>query len=278
MIRPALLIASFAAMIAAPLAPPQQGPSGLDTIARAALSPLEGSQTVRGLRGPVDVVRDRWGVPHIYAQSTEDLFFAQGYVMAQDRLWQMEMWRRGAEGRLAEVLGAGAVSRDRQARLLKYRGPVDDKELASYHPDARKIMTAYVAGVNALIEEATVAKRLPVEFVLTGIRPEPWTIETLLLRQNSFGDATAELQLARSVAQLGPAEANRRRNPDPWEELAVPDGLDVAIIGDEVLAATRASGAAPRPTVLPEFASITGASLGINRIRAWPSPAATTGS
>jgi penicillin amidase len=240
----------------------QQPAATLDSLARAALSPIDGTQQVQGLRAPVDVIRDRWGVPHIRAQSTEDLFFAQGYVMAQDRLWQMEMWRRGAEGRLAEVLGAGAVARDRLARLLKYRGPVDDQELTIYHPEARRIMSSYVAGVNARIEEASRTGTLPVEFVLTGIRPEPWTIESLLLRQNVFGDATAELQLARSVAALGAAEANRRRNPDPWEELVVPEGLDVKIIGEEVLAGTRGGGPLPRPQILPEFAKMARAAAG----------------
>ena len=79
------------------------------------------------------------------------------------------------------------------------------------------------------------------EFALTGIRPEPWTIETLLLRPATLADAAAELQLARSVAQLGAEEANRRRNPDPWDPLEVPRGLDVSIISDEVIAATRAA-------------------------------------
>ena len=240
------------------LSPAAQSAPGLQKLTTAALSPLDGTFAVSGLRAPVEVLRDRWGVPHIYAQSTEDLFFAQGYVMAQDRLWQMEMWRRGAEGRLAEVLGPGALPRDRQARLLKYRGPVDNREFSTYHPLARTIMAAYVAGVNASIADTTTAGRLPVEFVLTGIRPQPWTIETLLMRQNSFGDATAELQLARSVAQLGAAEANRRRNPDPFEELVVPEGLDVSILGDEVLAATRAGGGNTRPAILPEFASLVG--------------------
>ena len=234
----------------------------LDDVARRALATIDGSVAVPGLAAPVDVVRDRWGVPHIYARSTEDLYFAQGFVAAQDRLWQMEMWRRGAEGRLAEVLGAAAVPRDRIARLLKYRGPVDDRELAVYHPDARRIMSAYAAGVNAFIASAARAGTLPVEFVLTGITPERWTIESLLLRQNSFGDAPAELQLARSVAQLGAAEANRRRNPDPWEELVVPEGLDVGLITEEVVAAARTGGASPRPALLPEFAALAGGSAG----------------
>ncbi|MBA2302919.1 MAG: penicillin acylase family protein [Acidobacteria bacterium] len=256
MMRPVIIV--FASAVAASALPQSQPSLGLDTLARSALSQIDGSRQVPGLHAAVDVVRDTWGVPHIYAGSTEDLFFAQGYVMAQDRLWQMEMWRRGAEGRLAEVLGPAAVSRDRQARLLKYRGPADGRELRVYHGDARKIMTAYVAGVNALIDQAVRSNKLPVEFVLTGIRPEPWTVETLLLRQSSFGDATSELQLARSVAQLGAAEANRRRNPDPWEELVVPEGIDPGAIGDDVLAATRAGGPAPRPAVLPEFASLAG--------------------
>ena len=237
-------------------------PKWLDALARASLSPIDGSIQAPGLKAAAEVLRDEWGVPHIYAQSTEDLFFAQGYVMAQDRLWQMEMWRLGAEGRLAEALGPAAVPRDRYTRLLKYRGPVDNKELSTYHPQAPAIMAAYVAGVNARIAEATKTSTLPVEFVLTGIRPQPWTIETLLLRQVSFGDATAELQLARSVAQLGAGEANRRRNPDPFEELVVPTGLDVSAIDDAVVAGTRAGGGTPRPQVLPKFASLIGSSGG----------------
>ena len=233
----------------------------LASLARAALSPLDGTLRTPGLKAAVHVLRDQWGVPHIYAQSTEDLFFAQGYVIAQDRLWQMEMWRRGAEGRLAEVLGTGAVARDKQARLLKYRGPVDDRELTVYHPEARKIMTAYAAGVNAFIADATRSSKLPVEFVLTGITPEPWTVETLILRQTSFGDASAELQLARSVAQLGAAEANKRRNPDPFVDLAVPQGLDLAAI-DETVTVGGGRGGTPRPQILPQYASLVGAAPG----------------
>ena len=267
MVRMLLLLAA-----AVVLASNQAAPTRLTDLAHTALSQLEGTVALAGLDAPVTVTRDRWGIPHISARSTTDLYFAQGFVMAQDRLWQMEMWRRGAEGRLAEVLGPAAVSRDRQARLLKYRGPVDDAELTVYHPDARRIMTAYVAGVNAYIETASAAGKLPVEFVLTGIRPEPWTIASLILRQNTFGDANAELQLARSVAQFGAAEANRRRNPDPFEELVVPEGVDVSLIDDAVLAATRAGGPAPRPTVLPQYAAIAGATPGLQPDGGVPEP------
>lgn len=246
----------FAALALLTAVPPTRQPT-LDALARTALSTIQGTITVQGLRDGVRVVRDTWGVPHIYAQSVDDLFFAQGFVMAQDRLWQMEMWRRTAEGRLAAILGPAAVERDRIARLLKYRGPVDERELSAYHHDARRLMSSYVNGVNAFI--AANRDKLPVEFVLTGVRPEPWTIETLVLRQIAFGDASQELQLARSVAQVGVAEANRRRNPDPWEELTVPEGLDVAAVaaaGDALSAATRAGGGAIRPEVLPQYRSL----------------------
>ena len=244
---------------AAPLlrqARPGESPS-LEGLARRSLSTIQGTLTVPGLRDEVRVIRDTWGVPHIYARSPDDLFFAQGYVIAQDRLWQMEMWRRAAEGRLAEILGADAIARDRLARLLKYRGPIDERELTVYHPEARRLFTAYVNGVNAFINANR--ERLPVEFVLTGITPEPWTVETLVLRQIAFGDATAEIQLARSVAELGAEEANRRRNPDPWDRLIVPEGLDVTALaasGESIAAAMRGTGGPIRPAVLPQYEAL----------------------
>ena len=234
--------------------------AALDDLARRALARVDGEIQIpqtSGLRADVRVVRDEWGIPHITAASPDDLFFAQGYVVAQDRLWQMEIWRRTAEGRLAEISGPQAVPGDRLARLLKYRGPSDDRELTPYHPDARRLMTAFVSGVNTFIAQHR--ERLPIEFVLTGIVPEPWTIETLTLRQTTFGDATNELQLARSVAALGAAEANRRRNPDPWDELTVPTGLDVSAITSDVLAATRTGARIPPPDLLPAYRPLAGA-------------------
>src|SRR5688500_1196686 len=129
----------LAALLTLATAPALTQPTSLKGLAKQALATIDGELEVAGLRRDVRVLRDEWGVPHIYAASVGDLFFAQGYVAAQDRLWQMEMWRRTAEGRLAEVLGAEAVGRDRRARLLKYRGPMDDGEFTSYHPEGRRI-------------------------------------------------------------------------------------------------------------------------------------------
>ncbi|HUF23917.1 MAG TPA: penicillin acylase family protein [Vicinamibacterales bacterium] len=219
--------------------------------AASALSQIDGTLAVAGLASRVEVVRDRWGVPHIYASNVDDLFMAQGFVMAQDRLWQMEMWRRQKEGRLAEILGPQAVARDRAARLLRYRGPFDEREWTSYHPEGRRIVEAYARGVNAyiaLLREHPA--KLPIEFQLTGVRPEPWTAETVVLRTASFGDAANELRLARQVAALGREEANRRRAPDPWDDLALPPGVDLSAIDDAVIAAARAPGGAIRPALL----------------------------
>jgi penicillin amidase len=234
-------------------------PDRLRTLARESLSPIAGELGVPGLRAPVEVIRDRWGVPHIYAQNIDDLFMAQGYVMAQDRLWQMEMWRRQIEGRLAEILGQQAVARDRTARLLKYRGPMDDREWTSYHPEGKRIFTAYAAGVNAFIAART--NNLPVEFKITGIRPEPWTAETVVLRVASYGNASAELSLARDVVRLGPEQANKQRNPDPWEELAVPEGLDVSLI-DQSVTTGRGGGGGIRPAIIEPYRSWMGGSSG----------------
>jgi penicillin G amidase len=246
-------LAAIALAAAATLA--AQAPTANDphALAKAALAQIDGDLKVPGLRAPVTVVRDTWGVPHISAQSADDLFFAQGFVMAQDRLWQMEMWRRAAEGRMAEIAGADAVARDRGARLLKYRGAFDDSEWTSYHPEGKRIFTAFANGVNAFI--ALHRNRLPVEFVMTGIIPEPWTIEQLVLRPSSFGGAAGELTLARNVARLGREAANRQANPDPPDDLQIPDGLDVTAITDEVVAAARLGGGQARPPLLPQFRS-----------------------
>jgi penicillin amidase len=224
-------------------------PTDLKSLAHQSLSQIDGTLNASGLREPVEIVRDRWGVPHIYARNTDDLFFAQGYVMAQDRLWQMEMWRRQREGRLAEILGPAAFERDRQARLLMYRGPFDDTEWTSYHPEGKRIFTAFANGVNAYA--AANAGNLPVEFKLTGITPQPWTAETIVLRTTGMGDGSSELQLARLVARVGVREANRQRMPDPWDELVVPEGLDVSLIGQDVAMPGAGRGVPPPAIVAP---------------------------
>jgi penicillin amidase len=242
----------------------QRGPSAdstaeLKALARQSLAQLDGTLNVSGLREPVEVIRDRWGVPHIYARNTDDLFFAQGYVMGQDRLWQLEMWRRQREGRLSEILGPATVDRDRQARSLMYRGPFDDREWTSYHPEGKRIFTAFVNGLNAYISQLTQASdKLPVEFKLAGITPSPWTPEQVLLRSATMGDAANELQLARLVARVGVKEANRQRMPDPWDELTIPEGLDVTAIAEEAIPRGGGAPRMPPPQIAPAYQHLFG--------------------
>jgi penicillin amidase len=161
----------------------------------------------------------------------------------------MEMWRRWHEGRLSEIFGPEAFDYDLRTRQMMFRGPWDDSEWTSYHPDGERIFTAYANGVNAFIEQNR--DNLPVEFKLTGVVPDPWTAETVVLRWASVGlssvrgHAISELRLARNVARLGVEQANRNANPDPWDDLVVPEGLDVSIITQEVLAAMQAGDGDP---------------------------------
>ncbi|MDZ7630817.1 MAG: penicillin acylase family protein [Gemmatimonadaceae bacterium] len=190
-------------------------------------APVE-SLSIAGLTASVEVRRDRWGVPHIYAKNQRDLFFAQGFVAAQDRLFQMEMWRRQGEGRLAEVLGPSAVSRDRFARLFQYRGNMA-REWAAYGPDTKAIVSAFVAGINAYIARAGDA--LPVEFGMLGFKPEPWSITVPLARPTGLSgvsNGSSEVLRAQLVAAIGAARVNELLPADPVRALDPAPGLDLA--------------------------------------------------
>ena len=132
---------------------------------------LQEERTVPGLENPVEILRDQWGINHIYAENQHDLFFAQGYAAAQDRLFQFEIWRRQATGTVAEILGPKELKRDIGTRLLKYRGDLTT-ELNHYHSEGKAIIEAYVDGVNAYIN--TIMKtpsQLPLPFKVLGINP-----------------------------------------------------------------------------------------------------------
>src|SRR5439155_1035274 len=161
---------------------------------------VSGTLAVERLAAPVSVVRDRWGVPHIAAQNQDDLFFAQGFVQAQDRLFQMDLWRRAALGRLSEVLGGNFIDRDTMTRRIQYRGD-PESEWASYGPDTKAtnatsaIAAAFVRGVNTWVARAR--ERPPEEFVRAGWLPAYWAPPDLLTRTDAFvasGDALEEVE------------------------------------------------------------------------------------
>ncbi|MDX1667673.1 MAG: penicillin acylase family protein, partial [Saprospiraceae bacterium] len=103
--------------------------------------PAQSSTSIEGIGDSVEIIVDQWGVPHIYAQNERDLFFAQGYYAASDRLFQFEMWRRQATGTMAEILGQRALQRDIGARLFQFRGDID-REMQHYHPHGKSIITS----------------------------------------------------------------------------------------------------------------------------------------
>jgi penicillin G amidase len=148
------------------------------TIARSALPELDGSVSVPGLSAPVSVTRDGQGVPTIEAANLDDLFFAQGYVTAQDRLFQMDLMRRAAAGELSELVGEVALKHDRQQRILGIRAEAE-KGLAATTPEDRQQFNAYAQGVNAFIKWHR--ERLPLEFRLLHYTPRPWSVEDSLM-------------------------------------------------------------------------------------------------
>ena len=161
----------------------------LYAVARAALPQLDGTIRAEGLVAPVSVVRDEHGVPTIAAASLPDLFFAQGYVTAQDRLWQMDAMRRAAAGDLAEILGPGLADHDREQRILGLRVAAKKTiEIAS--PQVRAHYEAYARGVNASIEVQR--RHLPAEFRILHYAPRPWTPEdTALIAAQMVKDLSA---------------------------------------------------------------------------------------
>ena len=195
-------------------------------------SKIQGTLKLAGLQKPVNVLRDKWGVAHIYAQNQHDLFFAQGFVAAQDRLFQMELWKRSGQGRLAEVIGPSGLYRDINARLLRYRG--DQKaDYESYSPDTYEILEAFTGGINANIAQrlARGGQGLPAGFQLAGFKPEPWKPQDCLNRMAAFsmtGNAMSELEHAAMVNAVGAADASKLLDLDPKVGLDPAPGLDMS--------------------------------------------------
>lgn len=144
----------------------------LAAVTARALPRVSGSVAVAGLRGTVTVVRDAAGIAHVTADSPHDLFLAQGYVHASERMWQMEVWRHISAGRLAELFGPSQLDTDRFIRTLGWRGAAE-RDLAAMGEPVRAALEAYAEGVNAWLDGHRGA--LSLAFLATGAQPEPWT-------------------------------------------------------------------------------------------------------
>jgi penicillin amidase len=223
-------------------------------------TPRRARLVVDGLAQPVEVVRDRWGIAHIYAQNEQDLFFAQGYNAARDRLFQLELWRRQASGTMAELVGRRELKRDIGARLLRFRGDLE-KELAHYHPRGRAIIEAFVGGINAYIAETERNPALlPLEFRLLGFKPGRWTPEIVVSRHNGlYGNLTAEIEYAQAVRLLGPSRVKELVYFHPGEpSLEADPAVDLSAITPAIIELYTAHRAPVRflpEDVLPEYRS-----------------------
>ena len=170
----------------------------------AILYSCSNSILIDGLSDEVEVLRDNYGINHIYANNQNDLFFMQGYLAAKDRLFQFEIWRRQATGTVSEILGEDELDRDIGTRLFKFRGNMEE-ELNHYHEDGFEIVSSFVSGINKYIEEINeTPSQLPIEFKLLGIKPENWTTEVVISRhQGLLGNIDQELNIGRAVSLIG---------------------------------------------------------------------------
>jgi penicillin G amidase len=205
---------------------------------RRPLPRTSGRMNLRGLEAPVDVLRDRFGVPHIRARTPHDVTFALGFCHGQDRLWQLEFFRRTTAGRLSEFAGADALPADRLMRTLGMRRTAE-REARALAPPLAALATSYVTGINAAIDSA---RALPVEFQLLRIEPEPWNTVDLLAAAKlmGFGLSTNwEMELLRArIVRLAGAERAARLEPQyPRENPVVTrPGEPYAGDGNDVIA------------------------------------------
>lgn len=192
------------------------------------------AETVRvnGLKHPVEILVDRWGVPHVYAKDFDDAFFGQGFNAARDRLFQIDLWRRRGLGELSEMLGPKYVEQDKAARLFLYRGDMEE-EWAAYGPKAKQMASAFAAGINAYVDWlGREPGRLPKEFKLLGYRPTTWLPSDIVrIRSHGLtGNLTSEVARANVICatgrENGPKYDQFRVRLQPQWEIRLPDGLD----------------------------------------------------
>jgi penicillin G amidase len=206
------------------------------TVAPKSFPQVDGELHIPGLEGPVDVYRDEMGIPHIYAVSTHDLFFAQGYVHAQDRFWQMDFWRHIGSGRLSEMFGESQLETDKFLRTLGWRQTAE-QEYAQLGPGTKAILDAYVEGVNAYI-----ADREPVELsleylILIGVLNPDYTIEPWTpVHSMTWGKAMAWDLRGNMGAEIERAVLLKTLTPDQVNELFPPYPEDHPVIVSEMSA------------------------------------------
>lgn len=197
------------------------------------------------LEKPARILIDRWGIPHIKAETKADLFFAQGFNIARDRLWQIDLWRKRGLGLLAADFGPGYLAQDQAARLFLYGGDMA-AEWRSYAEDAREICTAFVGGINAFV--AAIGRKeapLPPEFTVMGTQPQPWAPEDVVRIRSHGLTGNAQSEIARAVllaaGQDGADRLRQKRLPDL--PLGNPGKVDLAEIPAHIIDLLRLASA-----------------------------------
>ena len=193
----------------------------------ALAAPAQEHRAVAGLAAPAEIRIDTWGIAHIYAGSVTDAFFLQGYNVARDRLWQIDLWRKRGLGLLAKDFGPDYVAQDRATRLFLYRGDMA-KEWAAYGPGAQANTAAWVAGVNAYVDEIAAGKRpLPLEFTIAGNSPDRWTPQDVVtIRSHGLTrNVPNEVGRAQIACKAGLPAARLYRHLEPKWTTQIPEGL-----------------------------------------------------
>ncbi|WP_303812785.1 penicillin acylase family protein [Sandarakinorhabdus limnophila] len=195
------------------------------------------SRALPGLTAPGEIIIDRAGIPHIYAANARDGFFLQGYAVARDRLWQIDLWRKRGLGRLSASFGAQFVAQDRAARLLLYRGEMA-AEWAAYPSQAKVWTEGFAAGINAYVADVETGRApLPIEFSATNTRPERWQADDVVrIRSNALAsNLTSEVVRARALCGGDLKYEPLRRELAPAHTVSIPKGLDPCSIPADVL-------------------------------------------
>jgi penicillin amidase len=190
-----------------------------------------------GLSQPVEIIQDRWGISHIYAKTESDLFFAQGFNAARDRLFELELWRRQATGTVAEIMGPGELKRDIGNRLFRYRGDMK-QELNWYHPHSEAIIESFARGVNAYIAQTERdPSLLTPEFKMLGIKPGKWTPAIVISRFNGLmRNLDEELNTALAVRAIGAAKVKSLSSYQPANpNLEMDPAIDASLLSKNIL-------------------------------------------
>lgn len=203
-------------------------------------SPSDVTTTIHeleGLKEPAEILVDDWGIPHIYASSEDDVYFAQGFNVARDRLFQMDLWRKNGLGELSEVLGPDYLEQDKAKRLFLYRGDIEE-EWEAYGPNTEEIVTSFTEGINAYVEMTEEnPDLLPDEFNILNYKPSKWEPEDIVRIRSHGLTRNIKNEVARAITlrEHGEDAESIRNRLEPEWETTIPKGLDLNDISEDIL-------------------------------------------